>query len=236
MEAIVGKRRAGPVVEIRCSGSMRYVEVEKNGTTTRARSVQFTYELGRAAGVIHEQLDLDARRLRRQGHGQDEPRERARRGARGKGMRFAGHRSDGRLVGAAPRRRRQGRRVEVLILGGIHGDLPIEPTAGAVVADLVVDEDASVIIDISRRADGSMWSIAERVRFVTDVREAALPAPGREAPADHAGDRRGRAVRPQIVRSGESDVAPAWARSPCSSRKAATSASASRSSRSAARG
>jgi hypothetical protein len=63
--------------------------------------------------------------------------------------------------------------IRVLILGGIHGDLPIEPTSGAVVADLVVDEDASVIIDISRRADGSMWSIAERVRFVTDTRSAS---------------------------------------------------------------
>src|SRR3990167_2477394 len=54
--------------------------------------------------------------------------------------------------------------VQVLILGGAHGDIPIEPTAGAVVADLVVDEDASVVIDISRRPDGTMWSIGERIR------------------------------------------------------------------------
>src|ERR1700737_1316567 len=55
--------------------------------------------------------------------------------------------------------------IEVLILGGVHGDIPIEPTAGAVVADLVVDNDVSVIIDISRRSDGAMWSIGDRVRF-----------------------------------------------------------------------
>lgn len=53
--------------------------------------------------------------------------------------------------------------IKVLILGGIHGDLPITPESGVLVADLVVDEDASVIIDISRRADGSMW--AERCPY-----------------------------------------------------------------------
>lgn len=67
------------------------------------------------------------------------------------------HSSDGRGDG-----------VEVLILGGVHGDLPIEPTAGAIVADLVVDEDVSVIVDISRHASGRMWSKGEKIRFVRD--------------------------------------------------------------------
>jgi hypothetical protein len=58
--------------------------------------------------------------------------------------------------------------IPVLILGGVHGDIPIEPTAGAVVADLVVDEDVSVIIDISRFPTGKMWSVGQRIRFVTD--------------------------------------------------------------------
>jgi len=57
--------------------------------------------------------------------------------------------------------------LEVLILGGVHGDLPIEPTAGEVVADLVADEGISVVIDISRRADGKAWTKGEKVRFVT---------------------------------------------------------------------
>lgn len=56
----------------------------------------------------------------------------------------------------------------VLILGGTHGDLPIEPTAAAVVADLVVDESVSVVVDISRRANGKAWSKGEKIRFVTD--------------------------------------------------------------------
>jgi uncharacterized membrane protein len=58
--------------------------------------------------------------------------------------------------------------LEVLILGGRHGDLPIEPTAGVVVADLVADESVNVIVDISRRANGTMWSKGEKIRFVAD--------------------------------------------------------------------
>ncbi|MEQ1762562.1 MAG: hypothetical protein ABL984_05370 [Pyrinomonadaceae bacterium] len=58
--------------------------------------------------------------------------------------------------------------LEVLILGGIHGDLPIEPTAGDVVADLVADESVSVIIDISRTSAGKAWSKGQKIRFVRD--------------------------------------------------------------------
>lgn len=36
------------------------------------------------------------------------------------------------------------------ILGGLHGDIPLEPTAGALVADLLVDQNVSAVIDISR--------------------------------------------------------------------------------------
>lgn len=56
----------------------------------------------------------------------------------------------------------------VLILGGAHGDIPIEPTAGVVVADLVADEAVSTVVDISRRANGKMWSKGEKIRFVAD--------------------------------------------------------------------
>jgi uncharacterized protein len=62
----------------------------------------------------------------------------------------------------------KGRGIECVILGGAHGDIPIEPTGGAVAADLVVDEPANVIIDFSRKASGDMWSIGEKVRFVTE--------------------------------------------------------------------
>lgn len=57
--------------------------------------------------------------------------------------------------------------LEVLILGGVHGDLPIEPTAGEIVADLVADETVSVVIDISRHSSGKAWGKHEKIRFVT---------------------------------------------------------------------
>ncbi|MFI5230733.1 MAG: hypothetical protein ACHQWU_16800, partial [Gemmatimonadales bacterium] len=57
--------------------------------------------------------------------------------------------------------------IECVILGGIHGDIPIEPTSGDVVADLVVDEPVSAIIDFSRNAAGVPWSKGEKIRFVT---------------------------------------------------------------------
>lgn len=58
--------------------------------------------------------------------------------------------------------------IEVLILGGIQGDMPILPTAGAVVADLVSDESISTVVDISRHSNGKMWTKGERIRFVAD--------------------------------------------------------------------
>jgi hypothetical protein len=84
----------------------------------------------------------------------------------------------------------------VLILGGIHGDLPIEPTAGAVVADLVVDEDVSVIIDISRHAE--RHDVVDRREDPLRPRllRPAVRAAGRAPAAADADHRRGRPVRP----------------------------------------
>jgi hypothetical protein len=97
--------------------------------------------------------------------------------------------------------------IEVLILGGIHGDLPIEPSSGDVVADLVVDENVSVIIDISRRSDGSMWSIGERVRFVTDFAKRVYQRQGEKRRPLHLVIDEAARFAPQIVRQGELEVA-----------------------------
>jgi hypothetical protein len=97
--------------------------------------------------------------------------------------------------------------IEVLILGGIHGDIPIEPTAGSVVADLVVDEDVSVVIDISRRPDGTMWSIAERIRFVTDYTKRLYQRQGEQRrPLMAVYDEAARFI-PQTIRKGDDAVA-----------------------------
>jgi hypothetical protein len=58
--------------------------------------------------------------------------------------------------------------IECVILGGPHGDIPIEPTSGEIVADLVIDEGVNTVIDFSRKPSGEMWGKNEKVRFVTD--------------------------------------------------------------------
>jgi len=97
--------------------------------------------------------------------------------------------------------------IELLILGGVKGDMPIEPSGGAVVADLVVDESVNVLIDISRHANGKMWSIGERIRFVHDYFVQLYARQGEEKrPLMQVVDEAAR-FAPQTVRSGDVDVA-----------------------------
>jgi uncharacterized protein len=51
------------------------------------------------------------------------------------------------------------------VLGGLHGDLPLEPKAGALIADLIVDREISAVLDVSSFRKG------ERKQFVTDFAE-----------------------------------------------------------------
>lgn len=50
----------------------------------------------------------------------------------------------------------------IIILGGDHGDIPLEATGGALVADLVVDDRVSVVLDLS------LFRKAEQVRFMAE--------------------------------------------------------------------
>jgi hypothetical protein len=95
----------------------------------------------------------------------------------------------------------------VLILGGLHGDIPIEPTAGAVVADLVTDEAVSTVIDISRHPNGKMWSNSEQIRFVADYAERLYERQGeRRVPLMQIIDETGRFC-PQNWPHGAVDIA-----------------------------
>lgn len=108
--------------------------------------------------------------------------------------------------------------VKCVILGGAHGDIPIEPTGGAVVADLVVDEPTSVIIDFSRKPSGEMWGIGEKIRFVTEYtkrlfqRQGGLVNGHRREPLFQILDEAARYV-PQIIPHGNpqlSECLSAW--------------------------
>jgi hypothetical protein len=55
------------------------------------------------------------------------------------------------------------RGIDIPVFGGIHGDVPLEHTAGALVARLIVERGISVVLDISDFTDG------QQHRFVTDL-------------------------------------------------------------------
>lgn len=50
---------------------------------------------------------------------------------------------------------------KIPVLGGLYGDIPLESTAGALVADVIVDRRTSMVLDVSQMLD------AERTRFAT---------------------------------------------------------------------
>lgn len=106
----------------------------------------------------------------------------------------------------------KGRGVECLILGGPHGDIPIEPTGGAIVADLVADENVNVVIDFSRKPNGESWGVGEKIRFVGDYgkqlfrRQGSLIDGRRREPLFQMIDEAARFM-PQMIRAGEPQLA-----------------------------
>jgi hypothetical protein len=53
--------------------------------------------------------------------------------------------------------------ITIPIFGGLHGDVPLEPTAGAMMADLIVDRALTAILDVSQ-----FESDAQKARFAAD--------------------------------------------------------------------
>lgn len=101
----------------------------------------------------------------------------------------------------------KGKGLDVLLLGGRRGDLPVLPTGGAVIADLVVDEAVNVVVDISRDAAGKMWKRAERIRFVRDFATRFFERQGEKMrPCMLIVDEAARFV-PQTITKGDTDVA-----------------------------
>jgi hypothetical protein len=49
----------------------------------------------------------------------------------------------------------------IVVFGGLHHDVPLEPTGGALVADLIRDRGLSAVLDVSE------FTIGERARFLT---------------------------------------------------------------------
>lgn len=53
----------------------------------------------------------------------------------------------------------------IVVMGGDHGDVPLEASVGDIIADFVIDEKQSVVLDLSH------FRKAEQTRFVTDFAE-----------------------------------------------------------------
>jgi hypothetical protein len=66
------------------------------------------------------------------------------------------------------------------IFGGLHGDLPLEPEAGAFIADLIVRENLTCILDVSEFA-----SKAKQVRFLADFADRLYRNHGRHPQPRH---------------------------------------------------
>lgn len=56
--------------------------------------------------------------------------------------------------------------INLPIFGGLHGDVPLEPTSGVMVANLIVDKSLSAIIDVSQ-----FESDTQKARFAMDFAE-----------------------------------------------------------------
>lgn len=52
--------------------------------------------------------------------------------------------------------------IPITVFGGLHGDVPLEATAGALIADLIVDKDLSAVLDVSQ-----FDTDADKARFVS---------------------------------------------------------------------
>ena len=59
----------------------------------------------------------------------------------------------------------KGTGLAIPIFGGRHADVPLERGAGQVIADLVVDERLSCVVDVSEFSEG------DKIRFLTDFAE-----------------------------------------------------------------
>jgi hypothetical protein len=85
----------------------------------------------------------------------------------------------------------------VYIFGGEHADVPLEPTSGALMADLVVDKHISVVLDVMH------FRKAERTRFATAFAEQFFHRKKTARTACHLFIEEAQAYLPQMVRGDE---------------------------------
>jgi hypothetical protein len=75
------------------------------------------------------------------------------------------------------------------IFGGLHGDMPLVPEAGKLIAELICDQNLTCVLDVSE-----FPSKAAQMRFLTDLADHLFRLHGRNpVPRVHPADRPRRA-------------------------------------------
>jgi hypothetical protein len=97
--------------------------------------------------------------------------------------------------------------LKVPVFGGLHGDLPLEPTAGGLVADLIVDKNLSCIIDISQ-----FDTDADKARFCAAFAERLFALHKKNPSPRHVIVDEAQEVVPQNPQPGEQQMLHRWHR------------------------
>jgi uncharacterized protein len=92
---------------------------------------------------------------------------------------------------------KRGGGLQTPVLGGAHGDVPLQSTAGALLADVVVDTGQSLVLDLSD------FSKTEQRRFVTDFAERLYQRKARAPQLLHVVLEEADEFAPQRVNAGD---------------------------------
>ncbi len=93
------------------------------------------------------------------------------------------------------------------LFGGLRGDLPLEPEAGALMAELIVEENLTCVLDVSEFA-----SKAAQMRFLTDFAERLFRLHGRHPQPRHLILEESDEFIPQRVMRDQARCVGAWTR------------------------
>lgn len=109
-------------------------------------------------------------------------------------------------VGVWPGLRLGPKAFDVPVIGGLYADVPLEPTAGALIADLVVSRGTSLILDVSLMND------SERSRFMAAFGERFFMAKKKSKSAVHVVLEECQEIVPQNPQKGEEKMLHEWTR------------------------
>lgn len=97
--------------------------------------------------------------------------------------------------------------LSIPVFGGLHGDIPLEPTAGKLLADLIVDKGISVVLDLSQfEAD------SDKTRFATDFGDRFFFRKKSAPSAIHVFLEECQEIIPQNIQRGEERMLHSWQR------------------------